>query len=178
MDQAAALAAIRSYEKSIRPGIFTALARRLGTTRWFAAVYRNVGPVIDPALARRRDGQVLAKVYGFPTLLLTSLGARSGLPRSSPLLYVRDGDDFLVVGTNFGQSKHPGWTANLLHDPVATVLIGGVELGVRAAVISGPEWDAQFRRFVLIYPGYANYLERRAGLVPRMFRLSPVGQRT
>ena len=173
MDQDAALAAIRAYEGSIRRGPLTNVLRRIGTTTWFAAAYRRVGPVVDPVVARFRDGEVLAKVYGLPTLLITTTGARSGQPRVSPLLYVRDGNDVLVIGTNFGQAKHPGWTANLRKQPAALVLIGGITLPVIGVEVAEPEWHEHFAKFVDIYPGYANYLERRAGLIPRMFRLVP-----
>ena len=97
------------------------------------------------------------------------------LPRSSPLVYVRDGDDVMLVGTNFGQPKHPGWTANLLAHPDAAVTIGPVRLLVHAALLPDEECEEHDPRFVEVYPGYAGYRGRRADLPPRMFRLTPVG---
>lgn len=149
------------------------MARKLGQTRGFAAVYRRVGPIVDPRLAPVANGRLMATVYGFPMLMLNTTGAKSGQRRSSPLLYVRDGDDVLLIGTNFGQPKHPGWTANLMTNPEASIEIGPNKLAVTATAVDPAEWDEMFPQFVEVYPGYANYLERRGDLVPRMFRLRP-----
>ena len=101
------LDALAEHERRVQAGPLTRLMRRLGRTPQFAAVYRRVGPVIDPRIAHINDGKLMAKLYGFPVLILHTTGAKSGLPRSSPLLYVRDGDDVMLLGTNFGQPKHP-----------------------------------------------------------------------
>ena len=167
------LAAVAAYEASIRPGPLTALLRRLGRTKGFAVVYRNVGPVVDPQIAKIRDGAVLAKVYGFRALTLHTIGAKSGEPRVSPLLYIRDGDDVVLIGTNFGQPKHPGWTANLIAHPEAEVQIGPQRLKVTAELVDDATWQRLFPRFVEMYPGYQDYIGRREGLVPRMFALHP-----
>jgi len=170
------LAALAEHESRVQSGPLTRLMRRLGQTSQFAAVYRRVGPVIDPRIAHLRQGRVMAKVYGFPVLLLHSTGAKSGQARTSPLLYVRDGDDLMLLGTNFGQPKHPAWTANLLAHPKAAVEIGPVRLLVVAELVDRETWQRIFPSFVAVYPGYANYLERRGEeLAPRMFRLVAVG---
>ena len=92
-DLQASLTALAEHEARVQSGPLTRLMRRLGRTAQFAAVYRRVGPVIDPRIAHINDGRFMAKLYGFPVLILHTTGAKSGLPRSSPLLYVRDGDD-------------------------------------------------------------------------------------
>ncbi|HSN07041.1 MAG TPA: nitroreductase/quinone reductase family protein [Candidatus Angelobacter sp.] len=166
---------IAEHETVVRSGPLTSLMRRLGRTAGFAAVYRRVGPVVDPHIAHIRDGRFMAKVYGFPVLILHTTGARSGLPRSSPLLYVRDGDDVMLLGTNFGQPKHPAWTANLLAHPDAAVEIGPERLAVHAELVDDETRARLFPTFVAVYPGYADYLGRRGDLPPRMFRLVPTG---
>ncbi|MBI1378283.1 MAG: nitroreductase family deazaflavin-dependent oxidoreductase [Frankiales bacterium] len=171
---AARLARIALHEERVRANPFTAVMRRLGRTAGFARVYRRVGPVIDPRIRSWRDGRVMAAVYGIPILVLHTTGARSGAPRSSPLVYVRDGDDVMLLGTNFGQPKHPGWTANLLAHPQAVVDIGPEHLHVRAELVDDATFERLFPAFVAEYPGYADYLGRRDGLAPRMFRLRPV----
>ena len=113
----------------------------------------------------------MAAVYGLPILSLHTIGAKSGQPRVSPLVYVRDGDDVMLIGTNFGQAKHPGWTANLLAHPAPSVQIGPETLEVRAAQVDDETWQRIFPSFVAVYPGYANYMQRRGHLPPRMFRL-------
>ena len=165
---------IATYEGTRRSGLVNRLTRRLGQTAAFARVYRVVGPRIDPKIGAIKDGRYLATVYGFPILMLHHIGAKSGQERVSPLVYVRDGDDFALVGTNFGQAKHPAWTFNLIAHPDVAVGIGGEHLRVRANLIEDQAaFDRLWPRFVDAYPGYANYLTRRPDLPPRMFRLRP-----
>ena len=173
-DLRAQLDAVAAFEARVHARPLTRLMRRLGRTAGFAKVYSRVGPVIDPKIRDLKDGRVMAAVYGFPILALHSTGAKSGQPRDSMLVYVRDGDDVMLIGTNFGQPKHPGWTANLLAHPDAAVEIGPVRLAVHAEMVDAATWEQMFPRFVAVYPGYANYLGRREGLTPRMFRLTPV----
>lgn len=173
-DVRARLDALAAHEARVQAGPLTRVMRRLGRTASFAKVYRRVGPVVDPRIAHIADGRFMAKLYGFPVCILHTTGAKSGLPRSSPLLYVRDGDDVMLLGTNFGQPKHPAWTANLLAHPDAAVEVGPVRLPVRAALVDQDGFDRVFPRFVEVYPGYADYLGRREGLAPRMFRLTAV----
>lgn len=73
-----------------------------------------------------------------------------------PLIYVRDGNDFMVVGTNFGQRQHPGWTANLLAHPDASIEVGPERLAVTGESADQPARERLWPRFVAIYPGYAS----------------------
>ena len=146
--------------------------RSAGRTRAFAAFYRRYGPKADPWLFHKSHGRAALR-FGLPELLLTTTGAKSGLPRTVPLIYVRDGSDFMVLGTNFGQRHHPGWTANLLAHPDAFIEVGPERLAVTGELASQPAWERLWPRFVEIYPGYADYLTRCAPRKPRMFRLSP-----
>jgi deazaflavin-dependent oxidoreductase (nitroreductase family) len=148
------------------------LLKLVGRTRAFAVVYRRIGPPLDTWLGRRFKGQVAARMYGLPALVLVTTGAKTGLPRPSPLLYVREGEDFLVVGTNFGQGHHPAWTNNLLANRRASVEVGPAVVPVLATLVDDAEFSACWPRFVDLYPGYAGYLER-SGRSPRMFRLRP-----
>lgn len=167
------LAAIDAFDARSRKGILHTVGMKLGPQPWFISVYRRLGPKIDPLLSRVGDGSLVRSIYGLPTMILHTTGAKSGQPRSNPLLYARDGRDFIVVGTNFGQPKHPAWTANLLAHPDAEIEVGTVMLPVTAQLIEGEDWDAVFQRLVAIYPGYALYLDRRGDLPPRLFRLVP-----
>lgn len=167
------LTRIASYEAMRAKGLFPKMVRLLGRYPWFAFVYRRIGPRIDPWLLRQTDGWLVSQV-GMPALLLTAKGAKSGLPRTSPLLYVREGQDFIVVGTNFGQANHPAWTNNLVAHPRATVKIGAAEVEVDAALVSEAEFKQFWPRLVEVYPGYNGYVER-SGRHPRMFRLKVGG---
>jgi deazaflavin-dependent oxidoreductase (nitroreductase family) len=121
----------------------------------------------------KSQGRVFTRIYGIPILLLDTTGARSGLQRTSPLLYLRDRDDFVVVGTNFGQRHHPAWTTNLLAHPDAEIEVGPARLAVTAELADQRAWEQLWPRFCAVYPGYANYLDRCGNRVPRMFLLHP-----
>ncbi|MBM3462767.1 MAG: nitroreductase family deazaflavin-dependent oxidoreductase [Armatimonadetes bacterium] len=162
---------IAAAEARLRVTPMTRVLRVIGRTRAFARIYRVIGPIIDPWLMRRSD--LIGRLYGLPTLLLTTVGAKSGARRTSPLLYVRDGEAFAVVGTNFGQFHHPAWTANLLANPNAEIEVWSQQVNVHAEQVQAQEWDRLFGRFVEIYPGYRDYLGRCGGRKPRLFLLRP-----
>ncbi len=165
---------INEFDAREARGLLQSVLFKLGPQPWFISVYRRVGPKIDPTMSRLGGGEWMRTMYGLPGMVLHTTGAKSGAPRSNPLLYVRDSDDFIVIGTNFGQPKHPAWTGNLrAHPDRAAVEVGGIKIGVRAVSIEGEEWDELFARLVKVYPGYALYLQRRGDLPPRMFRLVP-----
>lgn len=167
------LAKINEFDARPTSGVLSFVGQNLGPKPWFISIFKRLGPRIDPVMGRISGGEWMRSVYGLPGLQLHTTGAKSGAPRSNPLLYVRDGDDFIVVGTNFGQPKHPAWTANLKAHAGAAVEIGGTTLPVTATLIDEDQWDELFSRLVEIYPGYALYLDRRGDLPPRMFRLTP-----
>ncbi|MFC3986536.1 nitroreductase family deazaflavin-dependent oxidoreductase [Streptosporangium jomthongense] len=107
------------------------------------------------------------------SLVLTTVGRRSGRARSSPLVYVRDQDALIIVGTNFGQRNHPSWSANLMAHPTATVLMKGRSFTVDAEPVIDEQarshaWGLMTRH----WSGYAAYAER-SGREIRIFRLIP-----
>ena len=169
----AALARVAQGEAAIRSTLAHRLFLMLGPTRVFTAIYRRVGPVMDPVLMRWTKGRIATRVYGFPALLLVTTGVKSGQRRTSPLLYVRDDDAFVVVGTNFGTEHHPGWTANLLGTPRAEIMVGSDTLPVTASLVDSATFDRLWPRFSALYSGYDRYRELLTHRTPRMFRLEP-----
>jgi len=155
-------------------GDSSALESRLREVAEYEATLRHT-PLTSAlrSLGRRTRGRIAARLYGLPVLLLDTIGSRSGLPRTSPVIYLRDGDDFVVVGTNWGQFHHPAWSGNLLAHPDAEIEVGPVRLAVTAELADQAAWDRLWTRFCAIYPGYANYLQRCGDRVPRMFLLHP-----
>jgi deazaflavin-dependent oxidoreductase (nitroreductase family) len=152
---------------------FSTLLRRLGHRPWFAALGRRLVPV-DRWLSRRTHGRFTALGRpDLPSLLLTTTGRRSGQPRHTPLLYVPDGDAFVVVGSNWGQRDHPSWTVNLIAHPAATVAIGGREMPVRARLTAAAERERLLAQLTSVWPAYRTYQERAAGRELRVFRLEP-----
>jgi deazaflavin-dependent oxidoreductase (nitroreductase family) len=152
---------------------YTALVRRLGNQRWFAALGRRLAP-LDRRLYRLTRGRwsVIGR-HQLPTLLITTTGRKSGLPRTQPLLYATDGDGYIVVGSNWGQPHHPAWSTNLLAQPVARITLGDRELDVRAGLTTGSERDRLWELVQQVWPGYAGYAERAEGRQIRIFRLVP-----
>ena len=152
---------------------YTALLRRLGNQRWFAVLGRLLTPV-DRRLHRLTGGRwsVIGR-HALPSLLITTTGRKSGLPRTQPLLYATDGDGYVVVGSNWGQPNHPAWSANLIAQPNARVTLGEREFGVRATLTTGAERDRLWAVVQRIWPGYSAYAERAEGREIRIFRLTP-----
>ena len=111
----------------------------LGRFRWFSWLTYTLFVPLDRALYKRSGGRLSVAHVGvrrpgaLQTLLLTTTGRKSGEPRSTPVLYLEDGDRLVVVASNFGREHHPAWSANLLADPRATVRIRNHERSVVAA---------------------------------------------
>lgn len=119
-------------------GWYTNVIRSLGHRPVFAMVGRAAVPV-DRWLQQKTGGRlnVLGRL-ALPTMLLTTQGRKSGLPRTVPLLYAPDGDTFVVTASNWGQQNHPAWSGNLLACNEATVALpGGRQIPVRAALAEG-----------------------------------------
>jgi deazaflavin-dependent oxidoreductase (nitroreductase family) len=169
----AILERVAAQEAATRSTWTNRLLRVVGPTRPFVAVYRKLGPLIDPWLMRVTGGRIATHVYGFPALLLITTGAKSGQPRTSPLLYARDGECFVVVGTNFGTEHHPAWTGNLLKTRAAKITVGSDTLDVIAEQVDDATFQRLWPRFTAVYPGYDEYLKRLTQRTPRMFRLQP-----
>lgn len=171
LSNAEKLHAINDYDAR-PPGGPLSFVTRFGPQPWFIAFFKRFGQQVDPVMSRISGGGWMRSVYGIPGLILHTTGAKSGAPRKNPVLFVRDGDDFIIVGTNFGQPKHPAWTANLKANPDAEIEVGGIMLPVTAELVPDERFDELYAKLIEIYPGYALYLDRRGDLPPRMFRLT------
>jgi F420H(2)-dependent quinone reductase len=116
-------------------------------------------------LYQRTGGRLGHSVPGVPgkMLLLDHVGAKSGAKRTSPLLYVRDGDDIVVVASKGGFPKHPAWYHNLIANPDTTVQIGSEHRPVHARVATPEERDRLWALAVKAYHGYEDYAARSKG---------------
>ena len=92
-----------------------------------------------------------------PLLLLNTTGARSGLPRTTPMMYVPDGDRLLVLASNAGAPAHPDWYHNVVASPEVTVEVGGEVYEATAVVTEGQERDRLFAATVERYPFFADH---------------------
>ena len=103
---------------------------------------------------------------GVPTLLLTTTGRRSGQPRTTPLIYGRDGDRYLVVASRGGAPQHPAWYENLTARPDVRVQVMAERFAARARTASKAEKPARWKTMAAIWPAYADYQARAAREIP------------
>jgi F420H(2)-dependent quinone reductase len=101
-----------------------------------------------------------------PMLLLDHVGARSGVKRTSPLVYGRDGDDLVLVASKGGYPKNPAWLHNLRANPETRVQVGSQVRNVRARVAEGDERERLWKLMVDVYPGYDGYRKRTEREIP------------
>jgi len=109
---------------------------------------------------RETDGEVGYLWNGVPTLLLTTTGRRSGQPRTSALIFGRDGDDYLVVASMGGAPQHPSWYVNLTANPAAEIQVRGDRFPVTARTASDDEKPRLWRIMTESWPNYDVYQSR------------------
>lgn len=115
---------------------------------------------------RANDGRVGGPFEGSRLILLTTTGARSGAPHTTPVGYLPDGERILVIASAGGAPRHPDWFRNLLADPRVTVEDGVFTYEADATVLEGEERDRVFARAVEADPGWAEYQARTDRLIP------------
>jgi len=127
---------------------------------------------LDQRLLERSNGRhTIFGPIAAPLLLLTTVGEKSGVRRTTPLMYMREGARLFVIGSNYGQARHPSWTGNLLADPLAWVRIGDQDIPVTATPVTGDEYDRVFAMFTDFNHTYDTY-RRRTDRKLRIFALS------
>jgi F420H(2)-dependent quinone reductase len=111
-------------------------------------------------LYRWTNGKVGHHSYMGPMLLITTTGRKTGQPRTTPLLYMPDGANFFVVGSNGAREQDPNWLRNLEVQPQADVQAGRRKVRVRAEVMRGDAKAAVWERLTTFYPGWARYQQQ------------------
>src|SRR2546425_222383 len=106
---------------------------------------------LNVPLYRLSRGRLFGKVGRAPVLLLTTTGRRSGEPRTAPVLYHRDGERVVVIGSNAGNARAPAWALNLEANPDCHVEVGARRSGAVARIAQGEErgrlWNAMSDQF-------------------------------
>ena len=115
---------------------------------------------------RENEGKVGGQFDGAPMLLLTTTGAKSGQPRTNPMMYLDDGDRVMVFASKAGAPTNPDWYHNLVAHPSAKVEIGTDSYDAEAEVLSGAERDEVYARQAGLYPGFAEYQEKTDRVIP------------
>ena len=117
-------------------------------------------------LFRATRGRIGRRLVNNDMLLLTTHRRSSGRSHTVPLLYLREGDAFVVFASWGGRRYHPDWYHNLRAEPEATVDVRGVNYGVVARVAEGPERTKWWERATNAYNGYADYQRRTNRQIP------------
>ncbi len=122
---------------------------------------------------RARNEQVIAefRVHGGalddrPLLLLTTTGARTGLPRTTPMMFIPDGERLLVVASNAGAPRDPDWFNNLVAYPDVTVEVTGDTFEATASVLLDDERERVFAEIVRLYPFFGDHQARAGRDIP------------
>jgi F420H(2)-dependent quinone reductase len=143
---------------------------RLSTTSAWAL--KAFGKLHVP-LYRASRGRLFGKFDRAPVLLLTTVGRRSGQPRTAPVVYLAaEGGRLIVVGSNAGHRTVPAWSLNLEANPAAEVELGSDRRKVRARVAEGDERADLWRKVNDMYSGFDDYSARTTREI-RLFVLEP-----
>ncbi|GAB4545895.1 MAG: nitroreductase/quinone reductase family protein [Anaerolineales bacterium] len=129
----------------------------------------------DTVLLRWTRGKhTVSEIVGLPIIQLTTLGAKSGQPRTMPLVSLFDGEKIALIGSNFGGRHNPGWYYNLKANPRCTVEVNGRAAQYLARQAEGEEREKYWRMAVSYYKGYDLYKARAAHRVIPVMILEPV----
>jgi F420H(2)-dependent quinone reductase len=136
-----------------------------------AAGLRWTGKLNVP-LYRMSAGRLGGRINQAPVLLLTTTGRKSGEPRTVPVVFLADGETYVVIGSNAGHDRTPAWSLNLKAHPEAEVEVGRRTRSVRARIAVGEERVDLWRRHNEQYSGFDEY-EARTGRDIAVFVLEP-----
>jgi deazaflavin-dependent oxidoreductase (nitroreductase family) len=125
------------------------------------------------ALYRRTGGRIGGRFRGAPCLLLTVTGRKSGQPRTAPLMYGRDGDDYVIIASKGGMPTSPVWWLNLRSNPTAEIEVDGERRRVTAEEVQGEDRERLWKLMTGIYSSYDAYQRKTSRVIP-VVRLHPV----
>jgi deazaflavin-dependent oxidoreductase (nitroreductase family) len=119
---------------------------------------------LHTALYRLTGGRAQNPKY--PTMLLTVTGRRSGQPRTVPVIYLEDGERFVIAAAYAGSDTDPDWWLNLRHNPAAVVRVNNETTAVTAEVAPSDQRADLWRRLVDMYPYFTEYQQRTSREIP------------
>jgi len=152
----------------IRKALIEPVARTEAGRWWLI----NVAPKLDPFFYRISGGRLTS--VPMPMLFLTHTGARSGRKSKTPLVYFTDGEDAIVIASNYGRKNHPAWYYNVKANPEVEVSVAGRTGRYRAQIASADDRERLWKLVVQVTNAYADYVERAEGRTIQIIRLSPL----
>ena len=133
----------------------------------------KLGSGAHTGVYRATGGKLFGRMGKSPILLLNTVGRKSGKKRTTPLLYVMDGEDFVIIASKGGAPTHPAWYLNLRSNPEVTVEVGDREVRVRAEEADPEEKARLWQKMVEMYPAYDGYQKKTEREIPLLV-LHPV----
>ena len=115
---------------------------------------------------RANAGRVGGQFEGAPLLLLHTTGARSGLERVNPMMYLADGGRMYVFASKAGADAHPDWYVNLVKTPEVTVEVGEETFAATATPLAEEERAQVYAKQAALYPGFAEYQTKTTRIIP------------
>ncbi|MGH2961470.1 MAG: nitroreductase family deazaflavin-dependent oxidoreductase [Solirubrobacterales bacterium] len=160
------------YEQA---GVFRRMVRRTAATRPMAWIYARIQQRIDSSVFRLTRGRttVSSWVSGLQLVMLTTTGAKTGRRRTLPVLGLVEGEEIVVIASNYGRRSNPAWYHNLRAHPRASVTVDGATRDVEALELTGEERERHFQRGVEVYPGFLHYRRWAANRQIPVIRLDP-----
>ncbi|TMI40474.1 nitroreductase family deazaflavin-dependent oxidoreductase [Candidatus Bathyarchaeota archaeon] len=111
-------------------------------------------------------GRIGGRIHKADVLLLTTTGRKTGKKRTTPLLYVRDGNRLVIIASNGGRPIDPSWWMNLKRNPIAMVQVKSLKETIYAQRAIGSEKERLWRLMTNVYPAYDNYLKKTDRDIP------------
>src|SRR5712692_8901745 len=115
---------------------------------------------------RRNHGKVGGWFEGSPLLLIHTYGRRTNKHRVNPVMYLKDGERFLVFASKGGADTHPDWFLNLMAHPDVQMEVGDDTIDIHAEEVTGPERDILYGHQATLYPQFAQYQRKTKRVIP------------
>ncbi|MBT7334423.1 MAG: nitroreductase family deazaflavin-dependent oxidoreductase [Gammaproteobacteria bacterium] len=152
------------------------LLLRFSSTRAGGLLFVFLLSPLDRWLLTKSSGRISIAGLGAPTLLLTTIGRKTGINRATPLLYLKDSATpviLYVIGSSGGQAQPPAWFLNLQHNSNVTVTRDGIAAPYKASTVHGPQQTELWRQFTQFNPGFTQYQNRVKRTIP-IIKLTPL----
>ena len=160
---------------NIKPNLFQKFIHRFLMMRWVSAFLAVNLHHMDAVMLKLSHGRhTVTEIVGLPIIQITTIGAKSGEPRTMPLVSLFDGEKIALIGSNFGRQHNPGWYYNLKANPQCTVQVNGREQKFIARQTEGEEREKYWQMAVSYYKGYDLYKVRAAHRQIPVIILEPV----
>jgi len=152
------------------------VTNKIAATRLAGWYVLNIAHHLDRWLIRLTNGRLNhGSLIGQPDLLLTTIGAKSGQKRTTPLIYYPDGDNIILIASNAGQPRNPSWYYNLKANPEVTLAMGSdAEKVYLSREVMGDEREKLWAKAAAQYAGILQYQTRTNGRLIPVIYLTPV----